>query len=178
MSPSSRRLSAAQLARAFDASFSVAPEFERAPQQGLLLFTVESKAHAIRAREVSAVLTTPRLTRVPCRRVELLGVGSIRGELVPVFDLGQLLGLAPASNGRRWCLLVSARELVAFAFDSFERYEQVAESAIASAESSGGALVGQVARVAEATVPIINAAGLLSVVEAPTTPADRGRESA
>ncbi len=56
--------------------------------------------------DVREVSSRPRLTRVPGARTWLLGVANLRGNLLPVTDLGALLGQSPAPDGREQRVLV------------------------------------------------------------------------
>lgn len=76
-------------------------------------------------REVSVM---PKLTRVPGARPWLLGVANVRGNLLPVTDLGQLLGLPRAAESRNQRVLVlNAEGLPAgFLVDEVVGYRQFA----------------------------------------------------
>jgi twitching motility protein PilI len=53
------------------------------------------------------VLRMPRLTPVPWVKSFVLGLANIRGRLLPVFDMHELLDLAPTSARQQWRVLVA-----------------------------------------------------------------------
>ncbi|MGC4087655.1 MAG: chemotaxis protein CheW [Polyangiaceae bacterium] len=162
----------------FDAAFAREVELERPAHEDLLTFQVAATRYAVKSRDVRALLPTPKLARVPSDQAQLLGVGGVRGELIPVFDLGLLLGHPAASELGRWSLLVGAQHPLGLTFQVFERHERVALTAISSA-SDGGALgnfTEHVVRIADSIVPIIAVAKLVQALEGQDG-ALRGRES-
>lgn len=50
--------------------------------------------------DVREVIVPPRLTRVPGAKPWMLGVANVRGSLLPVTDLGSLLGWPPSTESR------------------------------------------------------------------------------
>lgn len=56
--------------------------------------------------DVREVITVPRLTRVPGARAYLLGMANVRGSLLPVTDLGEMLGSPRAIADRSSRVLV------------------------------------------------------------------------
>jgi twitching motility protein PilI len=53
------------------------------------------------------VLRMPRLTPVPWVKSFVLGLANIRGRLLPVFDMHELLDLAPTCPRQQWRVLVA-----------------------------------------------------------------------
>ena len=60
-----------------------------------LLIAVHDDWYAIELREVREVVPSPVVTPLPGAPPGLLGVFNLRGEVLPLFDIGVLLGLAP-----------------------------------------------------------------------------------
>jgi twitching motility protein PilI len=48
--------------------------------------------------QVDEILTVPPLTRVPLAKAWVLGIANVRGNLLPVMDLGAFLGLGPTGR--------------------------------------------------------------------------------
>lgn len=82
------------------------------PDEGLLSFrglSFRVAAHELLApmEEIAEIVTPPQLTRVPSVKPWALGIGNMRGNLLPVMDLqGFLLGENVVLNPRRQRLLV------------------------------------------------------------------------
>src|SRR4051812_35401922 len=60
-----------------------------------LLLHIGSDVYAVPMRDAREVLDTPALTELPTSPAAVLGLCNLRGEIVPVFDTGVLLGLGP-----------------------------------------------------------------------------------
>lgn len=76
--------------------------------------------------DVREVIPPPRLTRVPNARPWLLGLANVRGALLTVIDLQQLLGAAPTLPTRNSRLLVfnSERMPIGYLVDEVVGYRQ------------------------------------------------------
>lgn len=76
--------------------------------------------------DVREVINPPRLTRVPNAKPWLTGVANVRGELLPVIDLRQFLGLPPSETLRAQRVLVfnSERVPAGFLVDEVAGYRQ------------------------------------------------------
>jgi purine-binding chemotaxis protein CheW len=57
-----------------------------------LTFRVDTQLYALRAEEVSEVIRVPHLARVPQGPAALLGIANLRGAVLPVASLRQMLG--------------------------------------------------------------------------------------
>ncbi len=76
--------------------------------------------------DVREVITPPRLTRVPGSKTWLLGVANVRGSLLPVTDLGEVLGMPHGIPIRQSRVLVfnSERVPAGFMVDEVVGYRQ------------------------------------------------------
>lgn len=158
------QMTAAALAREFDLGFSRATDVERAPEVNLLVVQLGAQPFAVRASEIRAIVTTPRIAYVPSRAPALLGIGGIRGEILPVFDLARLLGIATEERALRWSILAGEVERAALAFHHFERFERVPATALSRSDQGGAtaAFVEEVVRLERGVLSIIGIARLLA----------------
>jgi twitching motility protein PilI len=80
--------------------------------------------------DVREVITPPRVTRVPGAKAWLLGVANVRGNLLPVTDLGQMLGYArqPEHRDQRVLVFNSDRVPAGVLVDEVAGYRQFAPS--------------------------------------------------
>ena len=60
-----------------------------------LLLHIGADAYAVPMHAAREVLDAPSLTELPTSPPSVLGLCNLRGEIVPVFDTGVLLGLGP-----------------------------------------------------------------------------------
>jgi len=129
---------AARLRREFDGGF--ARPFATAGSDGVELLAIRVAGHgyAIRLAEIAGLFADRTVTPVPGPLPELRGLANLRGALVPVYDLGLLLG-HPAGDAPRWLALATARR-VALAFDGLDGHTVAAPDAIAMEPGEGRAL--------------------------------------
>lgn len=82
-------------------ALALAKRIEPTPQSGrmepVFLFATHNEVHAIPAAFVQEVIGLRHFTPVPCTPDFVLGITSIHGEIVPIFDVGQLFGLPKAA---------------------------------------------------------------------------------
>jgi purine-binding chemotaxis protein CheW len=69
-------------------------------RQSYLVFACGSSWYAVPAESAAEVVTFPELTRVPGAPAYLLGVFAHRGEVIPVVDMGLLVGTGSHSTKR------------------------------------------------------------------------------
>jgi chemotaxis signal transduction protein len=117
-----------ELRQAFDRSFAQAPNTDTAIVENLLAVRVGSHPYVLRLAEVSGLFVDKKITWLPSPVSELLGIAGLRGTVLPVYDLGMLLG-CPRAGAPRW-LLVTAATPVGLAFDGFDGYLSVRPEAI------------------------------------------------
>ena len=111
---------AAELREAFDRSFAQAQRSAAADVESLLAIRIGTDRYALRLAEVSGLFVDRKVTWLPSPVSALLGIVGIRGNVLPVYDLGMLLGCQGAA-APRW-LAVSAIQPVGFAFEGFDGY--------------------------------------------------------
>lgn len=116
------------LREAFDRSFAQAPSTEAAAVENLLAIKVGADPYVLRMTEVSGLFADKKVTRLPSPVSELSGIAGFRGAVLPVYDLAMLLGY-PRATSPRW-LVVIAVTPVALAFDRFDGYLNVRDTAI------------------------------------------------
>lgn len=61
-------------------------------------FVLGGQALLAPLEQVDEILTVPPLTRVPLVKPWVLGIANVRGNLLPVMDLGAFLGLGPTAR--------------------------------------------------------------------------------
>jgi purine-binding chemotaxis protein CheW len=128
---------AAALREGFDASFAAAPAVEQPPTAGLLAVRVGVTPAALRLTDVAGLHADTAITPMPMAPAELLGLAGFRGAVVPVYDLGTLLG-APGTGWPRWCVVAAGRPAVAFAFHHFDGYLEVSVDAVRATAGGSG----------------------------------------
>ena len=76
--------------------------------RGALTFRLGEYGFAVRVEDAAGLIDAERLTPLPGQSGPLAGVAAFRGEMVPVIDLAEYLGIeAPASQGQRYALVLA-----------------------------------------------------------------------
>ncbi len=105
-----------------------------------LTFRVDSQLYALRSEEVAEVIRVPTLARVPQGPAALLGVANLRGAVLPVAGLRELLGKpsAPGGSSAR-AIVLDLGAAVALLVDSVETLETAGAGQIETGQKDLGA---------------------------------------
>jgi purine-binding chemotaxis protein CheW len=75
-----------------------APMEEQTASNRFLTFRIDEQLYALRSDEVAEVIRAPAVTRVPQGPVALLGLANLRGSVLPVAGLREMLGKKTATE--------------------------------------------------------------------------------
>lgn len=117
-----------ELRRAFDEAFTrevAAPE----PSVALLAIEVGGEAMTVAVADVASVQRLANVRALPGAPRELLGLAGLRGRVLPVYDLGALLGRASEASTLRWIVCVGA-PMVGLAFAQLEGQRRIPQREI------------------------------------------------
>ena len=105
-----------ELRRAFDQSFAeeAGLGFERQKDR-FIYFSMLDERYAINALHLSGFAKAGPLTHLPARTPGLLGISSVRGQLVPVFSLAPFLKINQPAEAPQWLAIAGHADPVAFA---------------------------------------------------------------
>jgi len=126
------------LRQAFDQSFARALQPANLQLLEVLVVRIGGDGYAIRLADIRGLYADRRVVPVPSPLADLLGVTGFRGQVVPVYDLGALLGKT-RRGALRWMVLVQTRgrDLRALAFDTFEAYAAVTADRLVAVDDPG-----------------------------------------
>jgi chemotaxis signal transduction protein len=148
-----------ELRTAFDHAWAVPPSSSAEVQtDNLLAIRVSQDAYAIKVHEIAGLVTDRKIVAFPGPIPELLGVAGIRGALVPVYSLAELLGYGVEAEQVRWLALCGTEESFALAFSGFEGYVRVRHAELYAAEQKNvrRTFVTQVARTPEMVRAVVS----------------------
>jgi purine-binding chemotaxis protein CheW len=114
---------------------------EQTSSNRFLTFRVDSQLYAIRSDDVTEVIRVPAVARVPQSPVALLGLGNLRGSVLPVVSLREMLGkqtTAVFSTARAIVLDIGAP--VALVVDCVVTLETVDDRQIEAGQKETGAV--------------------------------------
>ena len=154
----------AELRCAFDRSFAEAPRSDVAALEDLLDIRVGATPYALRIAEISGLFADRTITPLPTTVPELLGITGVRGAVLPVYDLGALLGY-PKEPKPCW-LAIAAGMPVGLAFERFERHVRVRRDAIVPQERRDSPVrhVHEVFQVQNGMRTIVSVASVLDAI--------------
>jgi chemotaxis signal transduction protein len=154
----------AALRQAFDRSFAEAPTYQVTALQDLLDIRLGATPYALRLVEISGLFADMKITPVPTRVPELLGIAGFRGSLLPVYDLRALVGHR-VDGQPRWVAIAEGNSL-GLAFDRFEGHMRVGEDAMVPHGGRENAVrhVREVVRIDGLVRPIVSIRSVLESV--------------
>lgn len=127
---------AAKLRLEFDHSFAAPLAATREELVTVLALAIEGNRFVVRSSQIAGIAKSGKIVTVPAQSRALLGLAGIRGELLPVYSLHELLGCATAGNSR-WLLLCDAPVRLALAFEEFAGCFKVTAEAFSSGDQAG-----------------------------------------
>jgi purine-binding chemotaxis protein CheW len=132
----------------------------------LLAFELDGTAYAVPVEQVTEIVRMRPVTPVPRFPEDVLGVISLRGEIVELIDLRRRLGLAPTSPTRRSRIIVasnSAGEVAGMLVDSVREVLRIPSEAIRPAAGSESSAVEGLCAVGDQFVSMIELDRVLTV---------------
>jgi purine-binding chemotaxis protein CheW len=171
MDTSSLATTLSELRRSFDEAFMEAVAETRAQFDDLLAIRVRGDPYAIRLADIDGLFVERRIVPLPTPVPALLGLAGFRGQMVPVYELGQLLAYAASLEPPRWLVMAKAREPFALAFDAFDAQLHVDRAQLQQLDDSLTPAYGRQASLLAGAVrtdlqrPIVDLPALVHVVE-------------
>ncbi len=123
--------------QAFDAAFVVAMRPSARGEEHVLAVRVAGDPYALRIRDVAGLDAGRTVVPLPTQVPALLGLAGVRGTLVPVYSLAELLGYGRGPD-ERWLVLSRAAAPIALAFDRFEGLQTARTAELIPTAESGG----------------------------------------
>jgi chemotaxis signal transduction protein len=115
-----------ELKKSFDEAFSLPHVPAQDGAVEFLIITAAGQPYALRMSELAGVEVDRRTVPLPVHSRAVLGLCSVQGRLVPVFDLAALLDPTSPMTPARWLALHRDRELVGLAFEQLHGLRRVA----------------------------------------------------
>ncbi len=146
------------------------PEEIQGEDQAVLIFALEQQQYAFPLTSVREVHRLGEITAIPGLPSVVLGAVGLRGEVLPVLDLHQLLGLAEYTPSPDSRLVVIQHEMVraAFVADQVQDIADLSASALqpppTGTDGEVPSFVQAIARQDKKTTYLLDAARLLEAV--------------
>lgn len=133
----------------------------------LVVFALGAEEYALRIEQVHEVIryTAPR--PVASTDESVRGVISLRGRILPVFDLSSRLGLPAGAQlaSTRIIVIEDSSEMAGLLVDSVTEVLTVAADQFADAPASGSAGIDQIVRVEDRLLVLLDPMALTSKIE-------------
>ena len=144
-------------------------DLQRTEQHQILVFTLDEPRYALPLSAVERVVRSVEITPLPKAPAIVLGVINVQGQIVPVVDVRQRLGL-PARDMHlddQFILAHTSRRLVALGVDAVVGVRALADQALVHAAQAlpYAAYIGGVAKLADNLVLICDLDQFLSPLE-------------
>jgi chemotaxis signal transduction protein len=112
-----------KLRKAFDESF--AEEFRALEEKkdSFIYFLLGTRGYAISSLHLTGFAKAGHVTPLPARSRGLLGMGSNRGQLLPVYSLAALLSVNEKTEQAQWLAITGGIDSVAFAINELIGFE-------------------------------------------------------
>jgi chemotaxis signal transduction protein len=145
---------ALRLREEFDQAFAQLENFTSERRDSMLALRFDTAPYAVELAEVSELHRAPEILAVPSAVESFLGLMTVRGALLPAYDLAAMLGHSRAAL-RAWMLLVRAPHAIALVFDDFEGHRHI----------SAGERAGEAVRDADVWRPLIRLSSLIKTLQ-------------
>jgi chemotaxis signal transduction protein len=171
------------LREAFDRSFVEPTQPNLIETEDLLAIRVNDRPYAVRLSTIASLAADRPITALPGAPPRLLGVAALRGVVVPVYDLADLLGLS-RSTPPRWTILTAAEPPMALAFDGVDGHLRLPREAI-STRTDGAArtsdpdlrdLATDLVQTPTGTRAVVDVPGLHAAIVAAVRSSNQGRK--
>jgi chemotaxis signal transduction protein len=161
-------LLAAELRSEFDRSFARAYPTPPPPQQDLLAVRVADHDYMVSLDEVLSIHADRKVVPLPTLRPALLGLVGVRGSILPVYDLRQLLGYPKGTVAPRWLISVRAPGPFTVAFERLDGHLRLPRAQLLAPTVSGTetAFIRGSVTTESGPRPLLDLAALFAVVTA------------
>lgn len=119
---SQARSTAERLRAEFDQAYAEAPAPRLEHGDDLLAVGLGGEPYALRVADIARLAAGSAVSALPGATRGFLGLVGLRGELLPAWDLGALLGYAPLKGQPRWLASSAGQPRWAAAFERFDGY--------------------------------------------------------
>ena len=132
----------------------------------LVVFTLGSEEYALPIRQVHEIIRYTEPRSVAAQSGWVRGVISLRGKIVPVFDLAARLGLpTDAADGGKIVIVETATDMAGVIVDDVEEVLTVDEAQLDGVPASGAASIDAIAKIDDRLVILLDPEGIFAGAE-------------
>ncbi|MBF0559451.1 MAG: purine-binding chemotaxis protein CheW, partial [Nitrospirae bacterium] len=112
-------------------------------------FIISGQEYSIPILRVQEIMNTPAITLMPQAPAYVKGVTNLRGRIISIIDIRQLLGLPGTASGSRVIVLSSGRASFGILVDEITGVVEIDDSSVESTDSIMSTHLDQVAGIAK-----------------------------
>ncbi len=132
----------------------------------LVVFSLGEEEYALPITQVQEIVRYTEPRAVASESAWIRGVISLRGKVVPVFDLGARLGLASESSSNAKIVIVETEAGIAGVIvDEVDEVRTVEVDELESVPGAGGDFIDTIAKVDDRLIILLNLEGLFMGIE-------------
>ena len=130
----------------------------------LVVFTLGSEEYALPIRQVHEIIRYTEPRSVSAESGWVRGVISLRGKIVPVYDLAARLGLVTeqAAEGAKIVIVETATDMAGVVVDDVEEVLTVEESRLDAVPAVGSASIEAIAKIDDRLVILLDPEGIFA----------------
>jgi purine-binding chemotaxis protein CheW len=129
----------------------------------LVVFTLGSEEYALPIRQVHEIIRYTEPRSVGAQGGWVRGVISLRGKIVPVFDLAARLGVAAnGGDGGKIVIVETASDMAGVVVDDVEEVLTVDQEQLEGVPAAGGAAIEAIAKIEDRLVILLNPEGIFA----------------
>jgi purine-binding chemotaxis protein CheW len=140
----------------FDRSFAAPSAETRIEVEPILAVRLKGDLHGLRLHEIDGVEKAAPIVPLRADSPGLRGLSGYRGAILPVYDLGALLGYEEAREAPRWLFRCGKGDPIALAVEEFAGYVTVPATAFHAPYGRPRRHVEQFARIGDAVAAIVS----------------------
>jgi chemotaxis signal transduction protein len=162
-----------ELRRDFDATFAAPLSGAGVETWDLIAVRVAGVHYAMFVTEIAELAQGHKIVKLPSRRPDVLGIASIRGNLVSVHSLARLLGHGAEEAREPWLAVCADSGGVALAFGELERLVRLRPDEVQRSAEGGARYLAGAVRVEGHARPVVSVRAIVASLQ--TSAPDPGR---
>jgi purine-binding chemotaxis protein CheW len=133
----------------------------------LVVFTLGSEEYALPIRQVHEIIRYTKPRSVAAESGWVRGVISLRGKIIPVYDLAARLGLPAGQTGEGGKIVIveSATDMAGVVVDDVEEVLTVDESQIDAVPTAGNPSIDAIAKIDDRLVILLDPEGIFAAAD-------------
>lgn len=83
---------------------------EKMDDMQFVIFTLDKTMYGVDIMKVQEIIKMSEITKIPNSDKSVIGVVNLRGKIIPVLDIGEMLGREPSEVNSKWKILIMKKD--------------------------------------------------------------------